>query len=429
MHGNKRKYGICDTTLRDGEQMPGVVFGFDEKVELATKSADFGVDIIELMPAVSDSEKRLAKQLAHLQLGVEVAAATILKKEHIDIVLDCDIGIVTLFTPLSDIHLKYKLGISRKENLERSLDMVDYARAHGLRIIFAGEDSTRADTEYVVKFINELSKYIEYFMPCDTLGCLTPFDTYGLIEELNSRCLSPLCLHIHNDFGMATANTLAGLEAGAKMFSGTFGGIGERAGNAPIEEVCTALKFLNLADMDVKYEMLTDICRLVERYSRITLQNHKPVVGRNAFTHESGIHVDGVLKNPLTYENFDPGLVGQKRTFLFGKHTGKSIVRYLKEKYGIKRETDEMLEEIKSLSERIHRSLSEPEIVDLLGTHSPAGALANQILRPEGRSMTYKPACCGILSLKGTCLRHPRPEGRGILPVCNERNGSALYCT
>jgi len=378
MHGNKPGYGICDTTLRDGEQMPGVIFSFDEKVELATKSSYFGANIIELMPAVSESERRLAKKLAGMGLGAKLTASTMLKKEHIELALDCDIDSITLFTPLSDIHLKYKLGISREENLKKALDMADYSKEHGLKVAFAGEDSTRADVEYVADFINELSGYIEYFIPCDTLGCLTPFDTYSFIKELKERCNTPLCLHVHNDFGMATANTLAGLKAGATMFSGTFGGIGERAGNAPIEEVCTALKFLNSVDLDVRYGMLTEMCRLVERYSRAKLQNHKPVVGRNAFSHESGIHADGVLKNPRTYENFDPGFVGQERMFFFGKHSGRSVIEYIKKKYGIRRETNKILEDLKTLSENIHRSLTEPEIVDLLTIRPITEGLADE---------------------------------------------------
>ncbi len=370
MFKNKPKCLICDTTLRDGEQMPGVVFSPEEKIELAVKSSEFGTDIIEVMPTISISERILTKELSNMGLNSEITASTMLKKEHIEMAVDCGVSSVTLFTPLSDLHLKYKLKIGREENLNRALDMVDFSKEHGLKVYFAGEDSTRADINYVIQFINELSNKIEYFIPCDTLGCLTPFATYSFIKKLKENCKTPLCLHIHNDFGLSTANTLAGLSAGAEIFSGTFCGIGERAGNAPIEEVCTALRFLNGIELSVNYSMLTEICNLVELYSGMKLQSHKPIVGENAFTHESGIHADGVIKHPGTYENFDPEFVGQERRFLFGKHTGKGILKHILEKYGLLHgDLNNMLKRIKELSESYHHSLTETEVINLL-THN-----------------------------------------------------------
>lgn len=366
MYKNKPKHLICDTTLRDGEQMPGVVFSPEEKKELAVKSSEFGTDIIEVMPAVSNSERNLTRELSDMGLDSKITASTMLKREHIEIALDCDVGNVTLFTPLSDLHLRYKLGIGREENLNRAVELVDYSREHGLEVNFAGEDSTRADINYVIDFINSLSSRIGYFIPCDTLGCLTPSTTHSFIRTLKENCNTPLCLHIHNDFGLATANTLAGLSAGAELFSGTFCGIGERAGNAPIEEVCMALRFLNGIELDVDYSMLTDICGLVESYSRIKLQPHKPLIGVNAFTHESGIHADGVIKNPLTYENFDPVFIGRTREFSFGKHTGKRILRYVLEKYRLPYSNlDNMLKQIKEFSEVCRHSLTETEVINL----------------------------------------------------------------
>lgn len=347
--------------------MPGVVFKPEDKIDLAINSSKFGTDIIEVMPSVSDSERILTKFLVSIGRDTEITASTMLKKEHIEIAIDCDVPSVTLFTPLSDLHLKYKLGISREENLNHALEMIDFSREHGLKVNFAGEDSTRADIHYTIKFIRSISSKIEYFIPCDTLGCLTPFSTYLFIKKLRDDCKIPLCLHIHNDFGLSTANTIAGLLAGAEIFSGTFCGIGERAGNAPIEEVCIALRFLYGIEFDVKYGMLKEICNLVERYSGIKLQSHKPLVGKNAFTHESGIHADGIIKNPRTYENFNPAFIGQKRRFLFGKHTGKNALKYLIKKYGIRGiDLDKLLIKIKEISEFHHRSLTETEVVNLI---------------------------------------------------------------
>lgn len=357
---------ICDTTLRDGEQMPGVVFSYEEKMDLATKFSEFGVDIIEIMPSVSDSEKKITVKLCKMGLNSEVTASTMLKRDHIETAIDCDVQNITLFTPLSDLHLKYKLGIDRGENLDRALEMLDFAKEHGLKVNFAGEDSTRADIGYVIEFINALAKDIEYFIPCDTLGCLTPRTTYAFFRKIKKNSNCKIGLHEHNDFGLATANTLAGIDAGAELFSGTFAGIGERAGNASIEEVCIALKFLKGIDLDVDYSMLREICNTVQRYSQVRLQPHKPIVGDNAFSHESGIHADGVIKHPRTYENFDPEFVGHERRFLFGKHSGRGVLKYILDKFGLQNiELDNALKIVKNISEYNHRPLSELEIISL----------------------------------------------------------------
>lgn len=357
---------IFDTTLRDGEQMPGVIFTQEEKIELAGKFSDFGVDIIDLMPIVSEEERETVKIIANMGLKSEISATCRLKKEDIDVSIDCDVQRVTLFTPLSDLHLRYKLRISKEENLERAITMIDYAREHGLTVDFAGEDSTRADRNYLIHFINQVSDKIEIFFVADTLGCLTPPQTFNLIRYIKKNCKCLIGLHVHNDFAQSTANTLEGLRAGADVFSGTFNGIGERAGNAPIEEVCVGLKFLYGVDIGVKYEKITEICRLVERYSGVQLQYHKPIVGRNVFTHESGIHADGVIKHPRTYENFDPEFVGQKRKFVFGKFSGKNILRYV-----LGNVSDEkllkILNKLKSFSQMEKTSLSEEDLIRIAG--------------------------------------------------------------
>jgi isopropylmalate/homocitrate/citramalate synthase len=246
----------------------------------------------------------------------------------------------------------------------RAISMIDYVKDHGLKVDFAGEDSTRADRNYLIDFINQISNKIEIFFVADTLGCLTPPQTYRIIRDVKKNCKCLIGLHVHNDFAQSTANTLEGLRAGADVFSGTFTGIGERAGNVPLEEVCVGLKFLYGIDLGVKYEKITEICRLVERYSGVWLQNHKPLVGRNAFAHESGIHADGMIKHPRTYENFDPEFIGQKRKFIFGKHTGRGILKHV---LGNIREEElkQILLEIKSISESKRIPLSEENVIDM----------------------------------------------------------------
>ncbi len=341
---------IHDTTLRDGEQMPGVVFSFEEKLNLAEKFIDFGVDLIDIMPAVSKTEFEVTKNLADLYPD-KISASCRLKREDIDLTMRSGTKRITLFAPLSDIHLEKKLRISREENLRRAEEMIDYAKSHGLKVDFAGEDSTRADMDYLLSFIKSVENKVEIFFIADTLGCLTPKSTFDFVSKISKDRKCRTGLHIHNDFGLATANTLEGIRAGVDVFSGTFTGIGERAGNAPIEEVCIALKFLHGMEMNVRYEKLTNICRLVEEFSGVRLQIHKPVVGTNVFSHESGVHVDGIIKNPKTYEYFDPLFVGQKRHLLVGKHSGTSLLRYVLKGYVSEDKITEILDRIKSVSE------------------------------------------------------------------------------
>ena len=356
---------ILDTTLRDGEQMPGVVFGKKQKIELAKRILDFGVDFIDLMPAVSRTEREIAEYLVNNGLREKVLASTRMEEESIDVIKKIGLQGIFLITPLSDIHLEKKLGTTRQKNSEKALRYVEYAREQDLTTNLAGEDSTRADFGYLVEFINSLEDKIDYFFPCDTLGILTPKQTYDFIKELKQETDCKIGLHIHNDFGQATTNTLAGIEAGADLFSGTFTGIGERAGNTPIEEVVIALRFQYGKTLPLNYESLGELCDLVEEYSGVKLHRHKPISGENVFSHESGIHVDGVLKYPGNYENFDPEAIGRERRILFGKHSGTSGLRYLFGDRFSNEQYSKMLQMIKSKSESKKTAFSEEEVREM----------------------------------------------------------------
>jgi len=358
---------IHDTTLRDGEQMPGVVFTPDEKILLASKSAEFGCSFIDIMPAVSESEQAVTKRLAEMFPG-KISASCRAKPDDIELAARLGVQRVTLFAPLSDVHLRFKLGISREENLQRSLVLIDYARSFGLIVDFAGEDATRADRAYLEEFLGEISGAIDIFYIADTVGCLTPPRAHRLVSELKTVSSCKLGLHVHNDFGLATASTIEGIRAGASVFSGTFAGIGERAGNAPIEEVCASLLYLCGVELGVDYQLISEICSLVEQFSKVNLQAHKPLVGANAFSHESGIHADGVIKEPSTYEPFDPEAIGRRRKFWFGKHSGRGIVKHALESVGVHLPEDELdgfLADIKSRAEHEKRSFSEDELIGM----------------------------------------------------------------
>ncbi len=318
---------IHDTTLRDGEQMPGVAFSFLDKIKIAEKIMDFGVGLVDIMPVVSDSEFRVTKELTGM-FGKKISVTCRTKKEDVDTAIEAGAERVTLFAPMSDLHIKEKIGIDRDENIRKSLEIIDYSRSNGLIIDFAGEDATRSNFGYFRDFVNSIENRISTFFIADTVGCLTPRSTRNLVTYMKKNFSCDIGLHSHNDFGMATANTIEAALAGADYLSGTFTGIGERAGNAPIEEVCVSLKYLHNIDIGVRFESIKDICDMVQELSGISLQRHKPIVGENAFAHESGIHVDGVLKNPRTYEYFDPEAIGHSRSLVLGKHSGRKGVEH-----------------------------------------------------------------------------------------------------
>lgn len=341
---------IHDTTLRDGEQAPGVVLDFNEKIKLAEKIMQFGASLIDIMPIVSDSEFRVTKELTDM-FGDRVSATCRTKKSDIDVAIDANAKRVTLIIPMSDLHITKKLGISREENIQRALEMIDYARSHGMIVDFAGEDASRADFGYFKQFLKETHNEIAVFFIADTVGCLTPDSTRNLVYYLKKNFSCRIGLHMHNDFGLATANTIEGALSGADYFSGTFTGIGERAGNAPIEEVCVALKCLHGKDVKVRYEMLKEVCDLVQEFSGVTAQKHKPIIGENAFTHESGIHVDGILKHTGTYESFDPESVGHVRKIRIGKHSGRGAIQHVFGEHLSEEDSSMILKEIKNATE------------------------------------------------------------------------------
>ncbi len=358
-------FEICDVTLRDGEQAPGVVFGLEEKLEIATKLDEIGVETIEAgFPVVSTKEKIMVKRIANLGLDAKICCLSRAIFHDVDEALDCDVDTVGLFMATSDLHLKYKYHRSFDEMMECALSTLEYAKDHGLIVRFAAEDSTRTDIDVLKGFFKKGEEYgADYLSIADTVGALRPSTARYLVSEIKNVVRTPLCIHCHNDLGMAIANTLSAAEAGAFQLHTTVNGIGERTGNAPLEELLVALH----VQYDVgKYDLLklTILSKTVERYSRMQLPKNKPVVGLNAFSHESGIHVAAVLEEPRTYELFPPELVGNKRRIVVGKHTGKKALQYVIAELGYKPTRDELceiLEGVKRICE-VKKSVSEEEL-------------------------------------------------------------------
>jgi len=362
---------VVDTTLRDGEQMPGVCFPPERKLELAQRISEFGAGIIEVMPVVSPAEAETAKRIAAMRLLSELRAVCRLRKEDVEESAACGVDRLLLVAPASDLHLKVKFGAGREEGLARLLECVDFAKSYCGKIDVALEDASRADEGYLCEISDALSGKIGLLLFGDSLGVLTPFKTRSLIGKLKGRpkpC--KIEFHGHNDFGLATANTLAAVAAGADAFTATFLGIGERAGNASMEEVAVALKFIEGVDAGLRLEQIAAICGLVAKSIGIPVPPNKPWAGRNIFTHESGIHADAVLKDPRTYEALQPGTVGQKRRIVFGKTTGRRALDSLLKENGVRLAPETLLSvkrAVQDFSVSNNRTLTEREVLGIAG--------------------------------------------------------------
>ena len=319
---------ICDVTLRDGEQTPGVAFNRKEKVALAIELDSIGVEIIEAgFPVVSPAEKAVVKEIAGMGLDSRTCCLARSVIGDVDAAIDCDVDFVSIFIAMSDLHLKYKYHKSCKEMTECAFESIQHAKDHGLGVRFAAEDATRTSIDTLKNAFLMAEDYkVDYVSIADTIGILNPSSTSYLVSEIKKVIQTPICIHCHDDLGMATANTLAAAEAGAKQLHTTVNGIGERAGNAALEEVLVALRLqYGIERYDVS--KLLNLSGMVEDYSNIHCAVNKAVVGRNAFRHESGIHVAAILEQPRTYELYSPEMVGGKRNLVVGKHTGTKALK------------------------------------------------------------------------------------------------------
>ncbi|MFB3764133.1 MAG: homocitrate synthase family protein [Methanotrichaceae archaeon] len=341
---------ICDVTLRDGEQMPGVVFRADEKLDIALRLDELGVEVIEAgFPVVSAAEKNAVKEVCDLGLNAKISALSRSVKGDVDAALDCGVDMISIFIAASELHLKHKLHMSCPEAIRCALDTLEYAKDHGLIVRFSAEDATRTDFDTLKKLYKKAEEYhTDYISVADTVGIMNPRTTYFMISEIRKAVKTPICMHCHDDLGMALANTLAGAEAGAKQLHTTVNGIGERSGNTPLEELLVSLKLHYGID---RYDLskLKDISKLVETYSGIPVAKNKAVIGANAFAHESGIHVAAVLEEPRTYELYSPEIVGAARHIIIGKHTGAKALKYITERMGYHLKENELCD----LAERV----------------------------------------------------------------------------
>jgi 2-isopropylmalate synthase len=322
---------IFDTTLRDGEQMPGVALAPDEKLQIALALDEAGVDMIEAGFAVVSRDELVAvRRIAREVARARVVSLARMAKGDVDAAASADADMVHVFVATSDIHLKYKLKMSRDEVLSLVQEMIQYAKSYGIEVLFSAEDATRTDLDFLAEVYRTAVRAgaDEINVP-DTVGVMTPSRMAYLIRYLRERLPQrPIHVHCHDDFGMAVANTIAAIESGADVAQVVINGFGERAGNAALEEVVAAVHYLLGARTGVRLERLCELSRLVSKLFGVPLPPNKAIVGENAFSHESGIHVHGVLNCPFTYEPIRPEDVGNVRRIVLGKHSGRHAIEW-----------------------------------------------------------------------------------------------------
>ncbi|MDD4334001.1 MAG: homocitrate synthase [Desulfotomaculaceae bacterium] len=359
---------IVDTTLRDGEQTAGVVFANREKVRIARLLDELGVQQIEAgVPVMGGDEKEAIRAICQTGLKASIMGWNRPVIKDIEASIDCGVDAVAISISTSDIHIKHKLNTTRERVLEQMTQATLFAKKEGMEISVNAEDASRSDMNFLIEFAKAAKEAgADRLRYCDTVGIMEPFLIYERIKEIRQAVNIDIEMHTHNDFGMATANALAGVRAGARHIGVTVLGLGERAGNAALEEVVMALKHLHNTDLNFKTEMLLELAEYVSRASGRKLPRWKAIVGKNMFAHESGIHADGVQNNPKNYEAFHPEEIGLLRQIVIGKHSGTAALKTKFTEFGIvltDSQASDLLPKIRSYTVSIKRPLFDKELM------------------------------------------------------------------
>lgn len=377
----ERPLSIIDNSLRDGEQAPGVSYTVEEKLQIARLLDAVGVHGMSVgFPAVSEQERECVRQILGAGLSIErMTALSRLKRRDVDSVAELGLKWISLFVATSDTHLTDKLRMTEAEALAGMEEVVPYAVSQGLNVMFGFEDSTRTPLPRLLRFIQAAEDFgAKVVVVADTVGILTPLTTYRLFSLLRPFVRGGLGCHLHNDFGMATANALAAIEGGVDYADCTVLGLGERAGNTRLEELAAVLRVKHGLDLGLDLSVLPELTETVARAAGVSIEANKPVVGSHVFSHESGIHVHGILANPACYEPFPPALVGREHQIIYGKHSGLASIQELLRRRGLELSTDtqrELLGRIKAEAQQ-KRKIPESLVVSMaeaLATEASAG--------------------------------------------------------
>lgn len=362
---------IADCTLRDGEQQAGIVFTKQDKVDIARALDRLGVYEIEAgTPASSDEDREAIEEIAAGGLKAKISALARGRRDDIDLVASTGAWAARLSMPISTIQRVNKMKLGDEEYLKLAREMTTYAKGRGLAVVFSPYDTTRSELPLLRRLLDQFNhtKAVDRVRIVDTTGCATPQIVGFLVREMRQVTDIPIEIHCHDDFGLAVANTIAGVQQGAEYVSVTVNGIGERSGNASLEETALALKVLYGVDCGLDMTQFVAVSQLVEELSGIALQAHKAVVGRGAFSHESGMVVAGLLKEPFTAESYVPELVGQKRDVVLGKKSGVASVEAKLKQLGIAMPADKLqgiLADIKDEAVKTKRPVGESRLREI----------------------------------------------------------------
>ena len=362
---------ILDTTLREGEQTPYVNFTVDEKVEIARMLDFVGVDMIEAGdPSVSPNVAKAIKRIVSLGLRAEIVAHSVASRPGIDKAKDCGANRVAIFYATSKIHLDAKLHKTPEQALEIIREHVSYAHSLGLKVRYTPEDATRTDFDFLIQVCNAAIRAgADRISFADTLGIMQPHIMFDRVRALRKHLLPcKIDLHCHNDYGLALANAMAGIRAGADCIHTTVNGLGERAGIPDLAE--TIVSFHNLEEIQkFNIQPLMDVSGYLEKVSGVFLAPNKPITGQNAFSHKSGVHTNGILKDPRTYEPFDPSILGRERKIIIDKYTGRSAVASRLDEYGVEvsaAELEVIVTRIKNIGDE-RKQLFDADILEIAG--------------------------------------------------------------
>lgn len=358
---------VWDETLMEGAQSPAVFLTYVEKVKLAKMMDEMGVSIITVgYPALSEEEKSSVRKIANEGFQqASLAALSQTSRSDIDSCLECGIREIQLLTPFNGLNLQYNLKATKQQVLKTTVDCIEYAKKHGAKVDFVLEDGSRTPLPDILQIFEAAVKAgADRLVVSDTVGFMRPLSMRYLISHIRDGLAElvkkefSLSVHCHNDFGLATANTLAAVEEGVSYVHTCVAGFGERSGCAPLEEVCAALELLYDIDTGIELDKLYRLSQLAEKTFALPIQFHKPMIGENAFAYEQEGHVQAMLANPMTYEPFPPEIIGRETIFYFGKHTKKNLVESRLNQAGIKTnpaQVDEIVKRIRGTHESLDK--------------------------------------------------------------------------
>jgi 2-isopropylmalate synthase len=358
---------IWDETFREGIKSPTVFLTYVEQVKLAKLMDETGVSIINVgFPAISEEEKRNVKRIVNESFQhAKLTASAEPTKASIDACLECGIKEITLETPINGLNLDYRLKMSKEQATQKILDIIDYSKKHGATLNFVLMDATRTPLEDILMVFEKVGGAgVLRLGIADSVGFMRPLSMRYLVSHIRDglpdaiRKKIPLSIHCHNDFGLATANTLAAVEEGVSYLHTCIAGFGERAGIAPFEEVVTSLELLYNVDTGIDLGKISRIAQSAEKAFALPIQFHKPIIGENIFAHEVEEDVEEMMAHPLVFEPYPPEIVGKETTLFVGRNTGQTLIQKLLEKAGIRaspRQMDELFRRIKGPQESLDK--------------------------------------------------------------------------